>query len=344
MKSTLEQYIDPANIPKKYGGKLNWDWGSLPNLDPAIENALTWKHPVKSEHGQNVFPPGPVKWMETPEGDMVALAVGSERGRQRNQEVAVLHSQHRGVATGGKASNFGQPSTSGLHTHPEDNMEYFQPSGNTPPYESDEPQIHHTSRPGGRTVPVYGPNFQSTQGASSLGYVDSLPNSYSAQTLPGSDPRQQLSYTRYEQHNQNHDFGQMEAGTPADIDHGYGDRTTIAEPSTVGQARKNVEVPYAERAHTHGDESYFGQAKAVADSAYATTTAAVGAASNTVMSAIGYGGRHESEVDPSNRRVEPERKAEDPRVDRMDNNAVEDFIRSQYTTHDNPGHNRHQEF
>ena len=72
MKSTLEQYIDPANIPKKYGGKLHWEWGSLPNLDPAIENALTWKHPVKSEHGQNVFPPGPVKWMETPEGDMVA--------------------------------------------------------------------------------------------------------------------------------------------------------------------------------------------------------------------------------------------------------------------------------
>ena len=341
MKSTLEQYIDPANIPKKYGGKLHWEWGSLPNLDPAIENALTWKHPVKSEHGQNVFPPGSVKWMETPEGDMVALAVGSERGRQRNQEVAVLHSQHRGVATGGKASVFGQPSTSGLHTHPEDNMEYFHPSGNTPPHESDEPQMHQTSRPGGHTVPVYDAHLQSTQGASSMGYVDSLPNSYSAPTLPGSDPhpQQQLSYTHYEQHNQNHAFGQMGARAPTETDHGYGDRTTILEPSTVGQARTNVEVPHAERAHTHGDESYLGQAKAVADSAYATTASVVGAASNSVMSAMGYGGQHEPEVNHS---VERERKTEDPRVDRMDNNAVEDFIRSQYTTHDNPGHNRQQ--
>jgi hypothetical protein len=43
--STLSQYIDHDNIPKKYGGGLDFEWGQLPNLEPAIEAQMKWENP-----------------------------------------------------------------------------------------------------------------------------------------------------------------------------------------------------------------------------------------------------------------------------------------------------------
>jgi hypothetical protein len=36
----LTEAIDPANIPKYYGGQLDWDFPDSPNLDPEINKML----------------------------------------------------------------------------------------------------------------------------------------------------------------------------------------------------------------------------------------------------------------------------------------------------------------
>src|ERR1700722_15413767 len=38
MKKTLETYIAPENIPRKYGGTLDYEFGMLPVLEPAIRD------------------------------------------------------------------------------------------------------------------------------------------------------------------------------------------------------------------------------------------------------------------------------------------------------------------
>ncbi|KAJ8103719.1 hypothetical protein POJ06DRAFT_242662 [Lipomyces tetrasporus] len=43
MNATLESFIDPANLPNKYGGELDFEFGQMPVLDPAVKNALTWE-------------------------------------------------------------------------------------------------------------------------------------------------------------------------------------------------------------------------------------------------------------------------------------------------------------
>ncbi len=36
----MTETIDPDNIPKAYGGNLNWEFGDRPRLDPAIAKAF----------------------------------------------------------------------------------------------------------------------------------------------------------------------------------------------------------------------------------------------------------------------------------------------------------------
>lgn len=89
MKETLEQYIDIENIPKKYGGKLDFEFGDMPILEPAITARLQFQHP-NVQKGANTIPTGPVKWEETLDGTVQAVAVGSEAGKPRRQVVASL--------------------------------------------------------------------------------------------------------------------------------------------------------------------------------------------------------------------------------------------------------------
>ncbi|KAK9264412.1 hypothetical protein V1519DRAFT_427423, partial [Lipomyces tetrasporus] len=37
MNATLESFIDPANLPNKYGGELDFEFGQMPVLDPATD-------------------------------------------------------------------------------------------------------------------------------------------------------------------------------------------------------------------------------------------------------------------------------------------------------------------
>lgn len=95
MQKTLESFIDPINIPKKYGGQLEFTFGDLPVFDPAISKIIKWEGETKD------FPHGPMYWRNTQgervEGklgeetrEMTALAVGSVEGNQRDDTVCTV--------------------------------------------------------------------------------------------------------------------------------------------------------------------------------------------------------------------------------------------------------------
>lgn len=327
MKPTLERYIDPANIPKKYGGSLDWEWGTTPNLDRAIIDSLQWEHAAKDERGQKNFPIGPVTWTKNSNGDMVATAVGTDHGKRRRQVVGVLPTgsdgparastdpprSHSKNASMDPSDQFGPPSTTGVYSHPTENQNYFPSSGVTPPDEHEDPYNKAFSLP----------NRDAAAGATWK------PVGASTDSTP--QQRGGTSTTRFWQQDSTYAQGH---GAPEVYDRGYGDKTSTIEPRTVGQAPKDVNVPEAQTEQGTADTSYLGQAKAVASSAYTNATAAIGSAEQTVMSAVGYGGATEEKVSEHS---EPQHKAEDPRVDQMKNQDVEEFIRSKYTTHHNLG-------
>lgn len=89
MKSTLEKFIDPINIPKKYGGQLDFEFGHFPTVDPAIKNHIQF------QDGLSDFPQGPKYWIEengeTKEQHRFrCIAVGSTDEVQRQQEVCTV--------------------------------------------------------------------------------------------------------------------------------------------------------------------------------------------------------------------------------------------------------------
>lgn len=91
MRSTLEQYVDLDNLPKKYGGNLDWEFGDMPALDPGIVKALDWKETVEQK-GHKTLPIGPIRWEYEDEngkkGDLVAKAIGTEKGKPRRNVIA----------------------------------------------------------------------------------------------------------------------------------------------------------------------------------------------------------------------------------------------------------------
>ncbi|CAD6446356.1 7dee53d0-67d9-42c7-8f47-e25709e75d5c [Sclerotinia trifoliorum] len=83
VKSTLESFIEPRNIPKKYGGELEFEFGDMPTLDPALEAVATW-----NGTGTRAFPGGPLYWVNTKDQESIqAIAVGSIEKKQRREEV-----------------------------------------------------------------------------------------------------------------------------------------------------------------------------------------------------------------------------------------------------------------
>lgn len=85
MKKTLEEFIDPINIPKKYGGELPFKFGDMPLLDPALSDVLTW------EDGNKDFPDGPMYWIPKDSGRSIqAIAKGSIDEKERNETVCTV--------------------------------------------------------------------------------------------------------------------------------------------------------------------------------------------------------------------------------------------------------------
>ena len=94
---TLSQFINIEDIPKRYGGQLQFECGDMPNLDPELRDCITISPGSDTER---YFLTGPVRWVDAGEiGEMEAIGVGSVDGKQRKEHVATLHSLATRVAT-----------------------------------------------------------------------------------------------------------------------------------------------------------------------------------------------------------------------------------------------------
>jgi len=91
---TLSTFIEPSNIPKKYGGTLEYEFGMRPVLDPAEEQHIVWTSPDPIPSNQK-WPTGPVKWIPQKDGTLLAMAVGSVDGKERREVIATFHPDGR---------------------------------------------------------------------------------------------------------------------------------------------------------------------------------------------------------------------------------------------------------
>ena len=80
VKPTLNKFMDPVNIPKRYGGQLDWEWGQLPSIDTETQAAL-------EKDGNKGWVAGPALWL-----DHKRVVVGTENGKPResDKEIAEL--------------------------------------------------------------------------------------------------------------------------------------------------------------------------------------------------------------------------------------------------------------
>ncbi|KEZ40503.1 hypothetical protein SAPIO_CDS8399 [Scedosporium apiospermum] len=86
VEPTLREFIDPKNIPKKYGGELDFSWGQLPTVDPAWDGIVEWAK------GHSSFPTGPHVWREIDDGKkMECIGVGQVNGKQREERICIVH-------------------------------------------------------------------------------------------------------------------------------------------------------------------------------------------------------------------------------------------------------------
>lgn len=86
LKQTLESFIDPKNIPKKYGGQLDFEFGDQPVLDPQLAAVTNWEGDNKD------FPHGPMYWVpKARDGkEIECMAVGTQAGKQRKEGVCTV--------------------------------------------------------------------------------------------------------------------------------------------------------------------------------------------------------------------------------------------------------------
>lgn len=342
VKPTLLQYMDEENIPTKYGGKLNFKFGDLPILEPAIADSLDWKQDT-TKGGYRSFPTGPIKWQKGEDGTMQAIAVGSQNGTKRNTHLA---STRPATDAAAPKSSLAPPraelmrTTTGEATHPPSppaGSEAARQSEEVNPYLSED-QADDAGRVDDSVIP--NATVNKGEGTTYLDYSNlTTANAAPTSSLPIREPntndpsssdvhnpsfkdaagertqppevRQGTSTTRFEQQGHTHASDQLAEGTP-DVRHmGHGDKVQVMEPSTVGQAPKEHPVP--------NDEE---PAPSMIDQAKNAAGAAASYLPQSVLSAVGLGGQQGEEV------KEEVGKKEDPAVDSMDERKVEEFLRA----------------
>jgi hypothetical protein len=84
---TLEKFIDIENIPSIYGGKLDFKWGDLPQLETEIADTLEW---TDTAAGVRAVPLGPLRWRPSASnpGRLELVLVGTDQGKPREKVVA----------------------------------------------------------------------------------------------------------------------------------------------------------------------------------------------------------------------------------------------------------------
>jgi hypothetical protein len=170
MKKTLESFIDPVNIPKKYGGELEFQFGDMPVLDPALEKVLTW------EGSNNDFPRGPMYWVhKKDEPEIEAIARGSVDEKERNEGVCIVKKMLRddedrevmnGHATTGTENTKPEPKLlpvpgSVLLTAPTVPPSPATSTANLNAPQPAMPEVEKVVVQGGEVVPESRPEFQS---------------------------------------------------------------------------------------------------------------------------------------------------------------------------------------
>lgn len=88
--------MDVSSIPKKYGGDLDFECGMMPSIDPDIRKCLE----IKDAKLEELFLTGPTRWIDSEEGEMIALSVGSIDGKPHKEAVATMSSLAVRTATG----------------------------------------------------------------------------------------------------------------------------------------------------------------------------------------------------------------------------------------------------
>jgi len=322
--STLSQYIDPDNIPKKYGGNLDFEFGDMPNLEPSIQSAIEWKAPAVHK-GKNTIPHGPINWEDGENGEKKAFAVGMEKGQPRHTHIfSILNPV--GIEKAEDAHVINTPVDElelrlvgdGTSTQPLDTGDSNIDDDVPPP--SDTPTPSATPKP-------------ESQATTSIQPVASTPVSPADNAKTSTLPiRQGTSDTRYEQQHQTHAAGQLSDGTPhaAVNDHGHGDKTVTMEPGTVGQAPKDVSIPQQETPAP----GYIEQARQAAAQASSLVTSTVGSAAGTVTSLVGGSGEKAAEkVEDKAPEKTAEQKELDQKIAEKDTPALEGFLREKTSTH-----------
>jgi hypothetical protein len=301
---TLSQYIDPDNIPKKYGGNLDFEWGNMPVLEPEIESQIKWEDP-DVQNGKNTFPIGPIKWEKNEDGSMTAIAIGSEKGQPRNKRIFTLPNPVNKKAKSGQQI----PNT------PIDEAELKLTTDGTAtqPPDPDPAAVDLDTPPSDTPTPSETPKTE----AQAAGATTQLPI------------REGTSEEKYAAQHQTLAAGQLAEGTPhaAVNDHGAGDKTVTMEPSTVGQAPKDVSIP-KEEAPAPG---YLAQAKGLAGSAAGALTSTVGSAAGAVTGLVS-GGKTEEKAEEKAPEKSPEQQAVDKEIDGKENPAIEGFLREKTTS------------
>lgn len=258
----------------------------MPHLEPAIESAIKWENP-NVENGRKTFPIGPILWEKNTDGSMTAFALGSENNKPRRTPVLTVLEP-----VGSKAAETGA-------------------------------KIVNT--------PIAEEELRLTTVGTATQPVDPDPSEVDIEPPPSDSPRESdqdlpirtgTSDTRYAQQHRTHAAGQLADGTPdaAVNDHGAGDKTVTMEPSTVGQAPKDVSIPQEEPPAP----GYVEQAKQAATNVAQTV---VGTAQQVVGMATGEPHQQDAKKEKVPEKT-PEQKELEAKIDGKDAPVIEDFLRS----------------
>lgn len=81
----LSKFMDLKDIPKVYGGELDWTFFEEPAWDDEILKICQWRN------GHTTFPLGPLYWRPTADGKQLeCVAVGSKGDTPRDEIVCVI--------------------------------------------------------------------------------------------------------------------------------------------------------------------------------------------------------------------------------------------------------------
>jgi len=83
VQPTLTRFMCPADLPKKYGGELEWEYGMPPSFDGEIARAVQGLTADK-------WVRGPLRWVAEPGGGAKIVARGTSQGKERNEVVGVF--------------------------------------------------------------------------------------------------------------------------------------------------------------------------------------------------------------------------------------------------------------